>query len=87
MVDGQEKTYQVGFTFQEYTSWLSMLPMYQAAQPLLGTYLSDDINRPDVRQALNIPTSVQGWSMCSGPVSDNYHVQLEGSLFIYKILQ
>lgn len=87
IVDGEEKTYKVGFTFQEYTSWLGMLPLYSASQPLLGTYLSDYINRPDVRQALNIPTKVQGWSMCSDVVGRNYHLQLEGSLFIYKILQ
>ena len=86
MVDGEEKQYKVGFTFQEYTSWLNHLPMYQAAQPLLGTFLSDYVNRPDVRNSLNIPNSVQGWSMCSGEVSENYHLQLEGSLFIYKIL-
>ena len=62
------------------------MPLYQAAQPLLGTFLSDYVNRPDVRKALNIPVSVQGWSMCSPEVSANYHLQLEGSLWIYKIL-
>ena len=58
MINGEEKTYKSGFTFQEYTSWLNMLPMYQAAQPLLGTFLSDYVNRPDTRKALNIPDSV-----------------------------
>jgi carboxypeptidase C (cathepsin A) len=86
IIGGEEKTYKVGFTFQEYTSWLNQMPMYQASQPLLGTFLSDYVNRADVRRALNIPDSVQAWSMCSGEVSENYHLQLEGSLFIYKIL-
>jgi carboxypeptidase C (cathepsin A) len=86
MIGNEEKTYKVGFTFEEYTSWLNQMPMYQAAQPLLGTFLSDYVNRADVRRALNIPDSIQAWSMCSNEVSSNYHLQLEGSLFIYKIL-
>jgi len=69
IIGGEEKTYKVGFTFQEYTSWLNQMPMYQASQPLLGTFLSDYVNRADVRRALNIPDSVQAWSMCSGEVS------------------
>lgn len=62
------------------------MPLYQAAQPLLGTFLSDYINRPDTRRSLNIPDNVQGWSMCSGEVSANYRLQLEASLWIYKVL-
>jgi hypothetical protein len=85
IIDGQEKTYKSGFTFQEYTSWLNHMPMYAAQQPVLGTFLSDYINREDVRRALNIPSYVQGWNMCDGFVSENYHLQLEGSLWIYKI--
>lgn len=86
IIGGEEKTYKVGFTFQEYTSWLGKMPLYQAAQPVLGTFLSDYVNRPDVRKALNIPDSTQAWSMCSGEVSENYRLQYEGSLWIYKIL-
>lgn len=62
------------------------MPMYQASQPLLGEYLSDYINRPDVRRALNIPDDVQAWSMCSPEVSDKYRLQVEASLWIYKIM-
>jgi len=69
MVNGHEKTYKSGFTFSEYINWLGDMPLYQAAQPLLGTFLSDYVNRPDVRRALNIPDTVQGWSMCSSEVS------------------
>lgn len=79
------KTYKAGFTFQEYIGWVGDMPMYQAQQPLMGDFLSDYINRADVRRALNIPDSVQGWSMCSPEVSSKYRLQLEASLWIYKI--
>ena len=85
-VNGQEKTYKSGFTFQEYIGWLGEMPLFAAAQPLLGSFLSDYINRPDVRRSLNIPDSVQGWSMCSDEVSNKYRLQLEASLWIYKIM-
>lgn len=82
------KTYKSGFTFHEYVRWLKDVPAYGSAesQTTLGDYMTDYINRPDVRRSLNIPDSVQGWSMCSDEVGNNYHIQLEGSLFIYKIL-
>jgi hypothetical protein len=87
-VGGEIKTYKSGFTFHEYVRWLKNAPAYAADQnqTTLGDYMTDYINRPDVRRSLNIPDSVQGWSMCSDEVGDNYHMQLEGSLFIYKIL-
>jgi carboxypeptidase C (cathepsin A) len=85
-VGDEEKTYKVGFTFQEYTKWLGEIPLYMAAQPVLGTFLSDYVNRPDVRKSLNIPESVQAWSMCSDTVQENYHLQLEASLWIYKVM-
>ena len=62
------------------------MPLFAASQPLLGTFLSDYINRADVRRSLNIPDSVQGWSMCSPEVSAKYRLQLEASLWIYKIM-
>ena len=86
MVNGQEKTYKAGFTFQEYIGWLGEMPIYAASQPLLGTFLADYINRPDVRRSLNIPDNVQGWNMCSDEVSSKYRLQLEASLWIYKIM-
>ncbi len=62
------------------------MPLFAAEQPLLGTFLSDYINRADVRRALNIPDQVQGWSMCSDQIGNDYHMQTEASLWIYKIL-
>ncbi len=79
------KTYKAGFTFQEYIGWVGEMSIYQAQQPLLGVYVTDYINRADVRTALNIPNSVQGWSTCNSEVSANYHLQAEASLWIYKI--
>lgn len=86
MVNGEEKTYKSGMTFQEYLRWLKFMPAYMAERPVQGSFLSDYINRPDTRRALNIPDSVQGWNMCSDPVGNNYHLQYEGSIWIYKIL-
>lgn len=44
------------------------------------------MNREDVRRALNIPDSVQAWEACSSKISKSYGLQLEASLWIYKIL-
>lgn len=60
MVDGEEKTYKSGYTMKEYTPWAKHIED-NAAHPLLGDYMSDYVNRPDVRKALNIPTSAPGW--------------------------
>ena len=85
-IDGVEKTYKAGYSFQEYMGWLSHLPQFKGEQPIVGDFLSDYINRPDTRRALNIPSSVQGWSMCSDEVGNNWQYQLEGSLWIYQVL-
>ena len=62
MIDGEEKSYKAGYTFLEYAPWLSkVIPKHileSSTHPLLGDYLSDYANRPDVRQALNIPSNV-----------------------------
>jgi hypothetical protein len=86
MVNGQPKTYKAGYTFQEYIGWLGEMPLFAASQPLLGSFLADYINRPDVRRSLNIPDSVKGWNMCDNEVSGKYRLQLEASLWIYKIM-
>ncbi len=91
MIDGHEKTYKAGYTFLEYAPWLSkIIPRHvleSSSHPLLGDYLSDYANRPDVRQALNIPTWVPAWSECSDRVGNQWAYQYEGSFWIYKILQ
>ena len=61
-VGGENKTYKAGYTFQEYAPWIAKhIPkplLEQSSHPLLGDYLADYANRPDVRRALNIPDHV-----------------------------
>jgi len=47
--------------------------------------MTDYLNRPDVRAALNIPTNIQAWSQCGAPI--DYHYSYEGSVWIYPILK
>jgi hypothetical protein len=54
---------------------------------IYGTSLSDYINTQAVRTAMNIPTTVQTFSLCSSSVGDNYHPEPEGSKWIYTILR
>jgi len=87
MIDGEEKTYKRGFTFTEYTPWAKHI-LQSENHPLLGTPMSDYVNREDVRKALNIPTTLPGWNSCVPDDSKfNYHIQLEGSFWIYPILK
>ena len=55
--------------------------------PLLGDAASDYLNSEAVRLAMNIPDTIQAWEGCSGPVQNVYHMQTEGSLWIYKVLK
>ena len=45
---------------KEYTPWVKHFEE-SPSHPLLGAYLSEYMNRADVRKALNIPTAVPGW--------------------------
>ena len=67
----------------EYTPWAKHIKP-NLAHPLLGNYVSTYANREDVRKAMNIPASVQAWEQCS---DIDYHLQDEGSYWIYKVLQ
>ena len=58
MVNGQKKTYKVGFTMAEYTPWIKKLHKEGVNHPILGAYTTSYLNREDVRTALNIPSSV-----------------------------
>lgn len=58
-VNGEKKTYTKGHTFAEYTPWLKHAP--NANAQVNGDFLSDYINSEEVRNALNIPSSVQAW--------------------------
>lgn len=61
IVDGETKTYVRGMTMKEYTPWAKHIPLSEN-DPVLGGAFSDYLNRPDVRKALNIPTTLQGWT-------------------------
>ena len=53
---------------------------------LLGSSVSDYLNRADVRTALNIPTSTQVWETCNSKTL-KYTVGTKGSIWIYPILK
>jgi len=65
MIDGKLKTYKRGYTMSEYTPWLKNLKQSQAEEVILGDYLSDYMNRKDVRDAFHVPNDAPGWEMCS----------------------
>lgn len=58
MVNGQEKTYKLGYTMAEYTPWIKKLHSEEYNHPILGAYTTSYLNREDVRSALNIPSSI-----------------------------
>lgn len=48
---------------KEYTPWAKHIKKeHELKHPLLGDFMSDYVNRADVRQALNIPDSLGGWN-------------------------
>ena len=47
MIDGKLKTYRKGYTMSEYTPWVKHLK--SSNEVILGDYLSDYMNRQDVR--------------------------------------
>jgi hypothetical protein len=51
-------------TMKEYTPWAKHITE-SPHHPLLGAYLSEYVNRPDVRAALHIPDHIQAWTQCS----------------------
>lgn len=58
-------------TMKEYTPWAKHISD-RSNHPLLGAYMSEYVNRPDVRQVLHIPDHIQAWSQCSDFVHNNY---------------
>jgi len=87
VIDGEERVYKRGFTQAEYTPFLRNASTLQMAGegPLLGDYLSDYMNREDVRAAFNLDSSVPTWEMCSETL--RYNSQDEASYWIYPILR
>ena len=65
----------------EYTPWLKK---YILKDLVNGDYVTEYLNREDVRQAMNIPDDMPGWSQCSYRL--RYEPQIEGSIWIYRLL-
>lgn len=68
MVNGELKTYKRGYTAAEYTPWIKHILKDDDLHPVLGAYVTDYLNREDVRAALNIPTTAIGWEECSNDI-------------------
>lgn len=81
MLGGEEKTYKRGYTPAEYTPWLAG---FGDSDLILGSPVSDYLNRADVRTALHIPETAPVYEECSSEL--DYHMQQEGSIWIYKVL-
>lgn len=67
----------------EYTPWAKHIK----DDRLRGDFMTDYLNRDDVRTALHIPAEVPAWEECSETFNKSYHLQDEGSLWIYNILK
>ncbi len=85
-VNGETKTYKAGMTWKEYTPWAKHI-VESESHPLLGSFMSDYLNRYEVRRALHIPDTVQAWSSCNNDFQNYYHYQYEASQWIYKVLK
>lgn len=83
-VGGETRYYKRGYKMTDYAPWLKH--MYGNDSPILGDGVSDYLNREDVRKALNIPANVQTWDGCAGAPFE-YHLQKEGSVWIYELLK
>ena len=68
-IDGKVHFYKRGMTMSEYTPWAKHIVDNGTTY---GDYLTDYMNRPDVRKAFNIPDTVGVWEQCSSKL--NYHV-------------
>lgn len=68
---------------KEYTPFAKHIK--QEENPVvLGDFVSDYMNRPDVRTALHIPETAPAWDMCSTTLG--YNLQTEASMWIYEVL-
>ncbi len=61
VIDGETRTYKRGMTQAEYTPFASHIVNSESANVVNGDFMTDYMNRQDVREAFNIPSSVQTW--------------------------
>ena len=85
IVDGVAKHYKKGMTMKEYTPWAKHIQNSKSADAVMNDYLSDYVNNASMREALHIPSFAPSWEQCSSKI--DYHLQREGSLWIYKVLK
>jgi carboxypeptidase C (cathepsin A) len=75
------------YTAADYTPFLqrsnraNMLPACTFGNPIL-----DYLNRSDVRDALNIPSNIQAWDLCTESINIEYSRDPNGSQWIYEAL-
>ena len=65
----------------DYTPWLR--DQYSDE----GTRFGDYMNKKEVRAAMHIPDKVQAYSGCTADPDWEYHLQIEGSSWIYQYLK
>ena len=70
VVNGEVKSYRRGYTKTEYTPWAKHLKAPEN-EVILGDYMTDYMNRADVRAAFHIPTEYPAWEECSSTLK--YH--------------
>jgi len=61
MINGVPTKYKRGFTIGEYTPFMKHIAL---ESHLLGTYVSDYINRPDVRTIMHVALDYPPWISC-----------------------
>jgi len=58
VIDGKERTYKRGMTMAEYTPFAAHILESESAHVRNGDFLTDYMNRQDVREAFHIPAEV-----------------------------
>lgn len=69
IIGDRVEEYTRGYTMSEYTPWLKSV--VGDNEVILGDYMTDYMNREDVRAVFNIPNEVQAWSQCTRAI--DYH--------------
>jgi len=92
IIGGVEREYLRGHTFREFTPFLkhwTSEPVPGEKMNVYGSAVSDYMNMDETRNALHIPVDVQTWSECMPEANTNftYHIQSEGSIWIYPFLK
>ena len=71
-INGETKYYKRGITMGRYTPWLA--DQYGEEGPRLGDYMSDYMNKPEVREAFHIPDHIQPYTGCTNDPEWDYHL-------------